>query len=173
MTTPNNLPNQVGVQGIQAQMALWISRAANAVNALLGWATSPNVEYFTNGGSLGAISTTGSLLYTGASVALTPNKSGKVLLTASINPYPGPTGTLALCYSTSPPPAFGAAQTGTIVGGQFNYDSTTITTFNQQMSLGPVVLSLTLGTTYYFMIGVNVGSGSCDCYYPNLVAAEL
>lgn len=36
MTTPANIPNQVGVQGINAQLALWISRAANAVNYLLG-----------------------------------------------------------------------------------------------------------------------------------------
>lgn len=36
MAVPANLPNQVGVQGIQAQMALWFARAANAVNYLLG-----------------------------------------------------------------------------------------------------------------------------------------
>ena len=82
MTTPANLPNQVGVQGIQAQMALWFARAANAVNYLLGNSLGQNASAFVN--QVANYSTTStSPIATGTSLRITPNTTGRVLFVAN------------------------------------------------------------------------------------------
>jgi hypothetical protein len=66
---------------------------------------------------------------------------------------------LQLVYGTGTPPANGAAMTGTPIGAQMRYEAST------GGSLAPfaktiIITGLTLGTTYWFDVGLKVVSGN-------------
>jgi hypothetical protein len=66
---------------------------------------------------------------------------------------------LQLVYGTGTPPVNGAAMTGTPIGAQMRYEAST------GGSLAPfaktvIITGLTLGTTYWFDVGLKVVTGN-------------
>lgn len=148
MTTPANVPNQVGVQGIQAQMALWIARAANATNYLLARALGQNATATINTVPNYASAST-SPIATGTFIVITPNTTGRLLVIADglFSTSPANTSDIYVYYGTGAIPAQGAAATGTIaVSSAFSYASGSYAPYN----LNRVISGFTVGTQYWF-----------------------
>lgn len=170
MTTPANLPNQVGVQGIQALLALWISRAANAVNWLLQGKAVAHGTFVTGGYSL--ISTTDVML--GSGLTITPLTTGRVLVL-----YTGvwtPSVTLLFSshinYGTGAAPALGAAVTGTAISIT-NTPTSTNSAEYLYIAQNGYVANLAPGTTYWIDVAAHVSTGTASIAQYEMSAWEV
>lgn len=172
MTTPANLPNQVGVQGIQALLALWIARAANAVNYLLARDLGQNATALVNQVSNYATTST-SPIATGTALRITPNTTGRVLLVASglFNMSAATSCVIYVYGGTGTTPAQGAAASGSnFASSAFSYISGSYAPF----TFNTVITGLTVGTSYWFEFYVSSAASTTTTFVEGwLTVTEL
>lgn len=185
MTTPANLPSQVGVpsgspnsqfvamyltQFVQA-IGTWVARAANAVNWLLAF-VSGRATATVSSTTLGLSTTSTTFVSSGLFLSIEPSYSGRLLVTGGFQAAGSGSGTieLGLWYGVGVPPAQGVAISGTEFGG---IAVVAMTTPNITIPISGLIHSTAVGTKYWITAGMKIGSGTLSCNFAYLEAAEL
>jgi hypothetical protein len=131
------------------------------------WAsTTPGTATFPTGGALSPAGTTttgpGVMMGMGATLKITPVRSGKVMLTivgSMASSVAANSAVAVLYYGTGTAPANGVAPTGTSVGGLIVGHSATAT-YQLPFSASGLVTGLALGTQIWFDLRLNSSSGA-------------
>lgn len=187
MTTPANLPSQVGVPSgaptdiLSISLFLsqfsqsvngWVARAANAVNYLLGQSLGQNA--YAEGTNLAnnmGITTTPSMV--GAHCVIIPKTTGRVLVLTNglFDVTTGITASFAQQYGTGTPPIQGAAAAGTQIPNSTTTPNgpATFLTYN----ISRILPGLHIGTSYWFDTVASTSSSTGTLFFNMVTVVEI
>lgn len=109
----------------------------------------------------GTTSTTAVMMGLGGAASITPTKTGRISFTISgqmTNNTNNDGATVQLRYGAGTAPTNGAAVTGTQAGNSQSFTAS-VANGSSGFSLSPIVTGLTLGTPYWFDLGLNAVTG--------------
>lgn len=130
----------------------------NSVNIVTGKAHFQSASRLS---PTGTTSTSGVMMGMGGAATITPALTGTILITLSGSVLLSAAGStmIQLVQGTGTAPANGAAPTGTVIGGEAQFEATSGTLF-VPFSLTAVVSGLTVGTAIWIDAEVSVSAGT-------------
>lgn len=187
MTTPPNLPSQVGVAGSAPPDVLsianflaqfvqsvngWISQAGNALNWLLGSQQGRVFEAGITSTQGFSTTTVNTWLYSGFSIEITPKYTGRLSVTgtAQLANASASTNYAALFVGTQTLPAMGAA----MVGSQFGLLALTDNPVTQNQTVTPTgIVAVAPGPTYWIALALQTSVATLTSNWLGISAVEI